>query len=159
MKTPEGWDPKEWAALSPEARGKAMNEMGLLKGSMFHPDAQKKTTRVRILSRNARGCVVIMRPSPWGNPFVIGEDGNREEVIAKFRDYLTRKPKLVERARQELKGKVLGCFCSVSEPCHGDVWIEFIDRDPINDTIPFKAEMAEESRQQREWRDGHESQT
>jgi len=29
------------------------------------------------------GAVYIGRPSKWGNPFVIGKDGDREEVIAK----------------------------------------------------------------------------
>jgi hypothetical protein len=29
------------------------------------------------------GAVNIMRPGPFGNPFEIGRDGDREEVIAK----------------------------------------------------------------------------
>jgi hypothetical protein len=33
----------------------------------------------------ARGRVYIGRPSKWGNPFVIGRDGSREEVIEKYR--------------------------------------------------------------------------
>ena len=27
----------------------------------------------------------IGRGSPWGNPYVIGKDGNRTEVIARYR--------------------------------------------------------------------------
>ena len=39
-----------------------------------------------ILTR--RDVVYIGRPSKWGNPFVIGKDGTREEVIAKFKNYI-----------------------------------------------------------------------
>lgn len=30
------------------------------------------------------GAVYIGRPSIWGNPFVIGKDGSRDDVIAKY---------------------------------------------------------------------------
>ena len=29
--------------------------------------------------------IYVGRPSKWGNPFVIGRDGSRDEVIAKYR--------------------------------------------------------------------------
>jgi hypothetical protein len=61
----------------------------------------------------------IGRGSIWGNPFRIGEDGNREEVIQLYMDYLLRKPELIMRIG-ELKGKILGCWCDPL-PCHGDV--------------------------------------
>lgn len=64
--------------------------------------------------------VYIGRPSIWGNPFEIGKDGNREEVIEKYKKYLETKPELMERAKKELKGKILGCFCA-PQPCHGDI--------------------------------------
>lgn len=62
--------------------------------------------------------VYIGRPGPWGNPFQIGRDGTRAEVIAKFEASLTDEQR--ERARRELRGKVLGCWCA-PQPCHGDV--------------------------------------
>lgn len=34
------------------------------------------------------GRVYIGRPGKWGNPFVIGRDGSRAEVIAKYRTWL-----------------------------------------------------------------------
>jgi hypothetical protein len=34
--------------------------------------------------------VYVGRPSKWGNPFVIGRDGSREEVIAKYRAWIVR---------------------------------------------------------------------
>jgi hypothetical protein len=68
--------------------------------------------------------VYIGRPSVWGNPFVIGKDGTRGEVIAKYREYLLSNPDLMARV-PELEGKTLGCWCS-PEPCHGDVLIEVL---------------------------------
>lgn len=70
-----------------------------------------------------RGTVYIGRPSPWGNPFVVGLDGNRKEVIAKFRDLVEDRPEFKERIKSELKGKDLVCYCYPAA-CHGDVILE-----------------------------------
>jgi hypothetical protein len=67
--------------------------------------------------------VDIGRPSKWSNPFIIGRDGTRIQVIQKFRKYLRTNPKLVEEAKRELANKALLCWCSPLE-CHGDVWLE-----------------------------------
>lgn len=66
--------------------------------------------------------VYIGRPSKWGNPFQIGPDGTREEVIDKYRKWLESQPNLMKDLK-ELKGKTLGCWCSPN-PCHGDVLIK-----------------------------------
>ena len=66
--------------------------------------------------------VYIGRPSKWGNPFIVGRDGTRKEVIAKYRDYLHANPALLADARKELKGKTLVCWCKPKD-CHGDVLI------------------------------------
>ncbi len=34
------------------------------------------------------GQVYVGRPSPLGNPYALGRDGNREQVIAKYRRWL-----------------------------------------------------------------------
>ena len=62
----------------------------------------------------------IGRPSKWRNPFVIGPDGTREDVVRKFEEYLMLNPVLIEAAKRELKGKDLVCFCAPLS-CHGDV--------------------------------------
>jgi len=68
--------------------------------------------------------VFVGRPTIWGNPFWIGRvHGTREQVIEKFRRYLQDRPDLIERARQELRGKNLICFCAPL-PCHADVLLE-----------------------------------
>ena len=77
--------------------------------------------------------IYIGRPSKWGNPFVIGKDGSREEVIAKYREYLISNESLL-RGISELKGKVLGCWCHPN-PCHGDVLVEL-----ANQILPTKLE-------------------
>ncbi len=68
--------------------------------------------------------VYIGRGSKWGNPYHIGRDGTREQVIQKYREYLCRKENLLD-SLHELKGKILGCFCKPLN-CHGDVLIELI---------------------------------
>ena len=67
--------------------------------------------------------VYIGRPSKWGNPFKIGKDGSRDEVIFKYRQWLLSQPNLVEQAKKELKGYDLVCWCK-PYPCHGDVLLE-----------------------------------
>ena len=69
--------------------------------------------------------VFIGRPSRWGNPFHIGRDGPRDEVIRKFRNWLIRQPGLLRDVRT-LRGKVLGCDCP-PRPCHGDVLAALAD--------------------------------
>lgn len=64
--------------------------------------------------------VYIGRPSKWGNPFAIGRDGDRNEVIEKYAHWIVLQPHLIEAAKQELKGKVLVCFCAPLA-CHGHV--------------------------------------
>lgn len=63
--------------------------------------------------------VYIGRPSKWGNPFVIGKDGSRGDVIRKFEEWGAQNG-LREAAQRELKGKVLACWCA-PQACHGDV--------------------------------------
>jgi hypothetical protein len=56
------------------------------------------------------------------NPFVIGRDGSRDEVIMKYRAWIVRQPALMA-ALQELHGKDLVCWCA-PERCHAEVLIE-----------------------------------
>ena len=68
--------------------------------------------------------VYIGRGSDWGNPFVIGKDGNRRAVINKYRRWIQKQPTLLKRI-PELDGKRLGCFCK-PRVCHGDVLAELL---------------------------------
>lgn len=63
----------------------------------------------------------ITRNTDWGNPFVIGEDGDRETVISKYSKYLEMKDGLLHRLKSgELSGKLLVCWCC-PDGCHGDI--------------------------------------
>ncbi len=70
--------------------------------------------------------IYIGRPSKWGNPFHVGPDGTRQEVIAKYRAWIAQQPKLM-KALPELEGKTLGCWCK-PEACHGDVLVELVEQ-------------------------------
>lgn len=80
----------------------------------------------RATNADLAGAVYIGRGSKWGNPYVIGTHGTREEVIAKF--IATVAPALVEAARKELRGKDLWCFCA-PHACHGLFWLEVANED------------------------------
>jgi hypothetical protein len=73
--------------------------------------------------------VYIGRPSKWGNPFVLGRDGGRDEVIARYREWLVQQPELMATL-SELKGKVLGCWCAPLS-CHGDVLAELANEESV----------------------------
>lgn len=74
----------------------------------------------------------IGRGGPWGNPFSHLENSTAqfkvatvEEAVAKHAEWFYAQPDLVAKAKLELKGKVLGCFCRPDEGflgrhlCHG----------------------------------------
>ena len=73
----------------------------------------------------------IGRGSPLGNPFVIGKDGSREQVIAKYLVWLNeqimrKNPVVLDELNRlgnkaiDEKGLALQCFC-YPKPCHGEV--------------------------------------
>lgn len=61
----------------------------------------------------------------WGNPFIIGRDGTREEVLEQYRVWVLQQKWLMARVH-ELKGKTLGCWCAPLA-CHGDILAELAD--------------------------------
>lgn len=69
--------------------------------------------------------IYIGRPSIYGNPFRIGWDGTREEVVQLYREWIKGRPDLLDTLRH-LKGCRLVCYCK-PQPCHGDVLAELID--------------------------------
>lgn len=69
--------------------------------------------------------VYIGRGSAWGNPFVIGKHGDRDEVLQKYREWLINQPHLLKHLHT-LRGKKLVCFCA-PKACHGDLLAELAD--------------------------------
>lgn len=67
--------------------------------------------------------VYIGRPSPYGNPFVVGKDGTRDEVVDKFEQLFLSNPKAIEIVKKNLRGMDLICFCAPLR-CHGDILLK-----------------------------------
>jgi len=70
-----------------------------------------------------KDAVYVGRGSLYGNPFMIGKDGNRDEVCDKFEEYLSKHLDLVKQIKTNLRGKDLICFCK-PQRCHGDYLLE-----------------------------------
>lgn len=69
--------------------------------------------------------IFIGRGGQWGNPFIMGVDGTREEVIEKYRQWIMTQPQLLTQL-PTLKGKRLGCYCKPLA-CHGDILCELVE--------------------------------
>lgn len=82
--------------------------------------------KTRVVNIKKEKCdIYIGRGSMWGNPFKIGKDGTREEVIKKYRNMFLNNRRLQSHIGT-LRGNKLGCYCAPA-PCHGDVLREFAD--------------------------------
>lgn len=63
--------------------------------------------------------VRIDRSTEYGNPFILGDDGTRDEVCNAYaKYYLPHKPSIQAKLKS-LQGKVLVCHC-YPERCHGE---------------------------------------
>lgn len=62
----------------------------------------------------------------WGNPFIIGRDGSREDVVRKYKEYILKCPELLN-SLHELHNKTLACWCKPLS-CHGDVLVELVEK-------------------------------
>jgi hypothetical protein len=72
------------------------------------------------------GAVYIGRGSMWGNPFVIGKDGDRDAVCEQHAEYLRNQVRSEEVSLIQLAalhGKDLVCFCAPLR-CHGDTLVK-----------------------------------
>lgn len=69
--------------------------------------------------------VDISRSGKWGNPFVVGRDGTRSEVIQMYENWIKTRDIYTDIV-PELKDKILGCYCK-PKACHGDVLARIAD--------------------------------
>lgn len=65
----------------------------------------------------------IGRPSTLGNPFVIGKDGSRGDVVTKFERWARHSSEVMETIERLPPDAVLGCWCAPKR-CHGDVIVK-----------------------------------
>lgn len=73
--------------------------------------------------------VLITRGTPFGNRFVEGKDGSREEIITLCRreqaERINTEPEFREKVLG-LRGKTIACVCK-PKSCHGDFIVEFLE--------------------------------
>ena len=78
-----------------------------------------------------KDAIYVGRPSWWGNPYRIGRDGTREEVIEKFRQYAIKKLEVTPDWLDKLRGKDLICWCA-PKSCHADILLELANKERLN---------------------------
>jgi hypothetical protein len=69
--------------------------------------------------------IYIGRGTIWGCPFVIGRDGDRDEVIRLYEIYARNNPEIMDNL-YKLEGRILGCSCKPLK-CHGDILVKLIE--------------------------------
>jgi hypothetical protein len=80
------------------------------------------------------GARYIGRPSRWGNPFKLGRDGDRAQVMEKYAGWLEEKLTEEPFRKNLLKlseATALVCWCK-PEACHGDLLVNAM-RDLLSD--------------------------
>lgn len=106
-----------------------INEAVTAKGIPLRKIGLKLTTVVNI-DREEAYDKYIGRGSKYGNPYAIGHDGDRDEVIRKYKYDFDRGflKGGVDFKRQilSLRGLRLGCHCK-PKACHGDVLASYIN--------------------------------
>ena len=87
----------------------------------------------------------VGRPTKWGNPFKVGKMyfptdeiilnpfnpkmemcKDIDQCLELYKEHLNRELKYGRLKLDELKGKDLACFCSLSDKCHVDVLLEAV---------------------------------
>jgi hypothetical protein len=80
-----------------------------------------------------RGAGALRSSPPGFAPISCVSRREAQELIAiLYRDWIAdpARSSLLNRARTELRGKLLGCRCGPSTPCHGDVLLDVANQDP-----------------------------
>ena len=93
------------------------------------------------LFRQQRRLIRVTRPSIFSNPFSHLPDAKhvkfqvrtREEALDKYEAWIQTQPQLIEEAKRQLRGKVLGCWC-LPDRCHAQVLAKI-----VNDAFPQDA--------------------
>ena len=86
---------------------------------------------MRVVNLKKEGYTVYAgRPGPLGNPFAVGKDGTRRQVINKFKKWFLSDDPTARRMRNYVlrldEDTVLGCFCKPLK-CHCDIIVEYYE--------------------------------
>ena len=71
----------------------------------------------------------FVKKAKWGNPYKLEDYDSRQQVLDLYSKYVLQNKHLTESIK-ELKGKVLGCWCS-PDLCHAQVLHQLAGNDPI----------------------------
>jgi len=92
--------------------------------------------------RMPENTVSVARPGPWGNPFIVGKDGDRAYCVELYKHMLngymsvvnaggatvqslTKTRSFIAENVTSLRGKDLACWCRLDgKACHADVLLE-----------------------------------
>lgn len=88
-----------------------------------------RTRLINLRGSDESDYVFIGRPSKFGNPYIIGKDGNRDTVCKLYEYWFEQAIELDEDFKQavhKLKGKTLACYCKPKK-CHGDTIIRYLN--------------------------------
>ena len=83
----------------------------------------------RVFNRRMRDApddaLYVGRPTIFGNPFIVGRDGQQGECVELFREWIMRdeQEELRTQARKLLANRDLVCWCTPF-PCHADVLLK-----------------------------------
>lgn len=71
--------------------------------------------------------VSVAKPSKWASRYVWWANGGYTQATELFRDYIMKRPRMIEMAKSELRGKNLACWCPLNKPCHADVLLALVN--------------------------------
>lgn len=133
----------EFAGLQGEGIGMIPQRLQLSRAKGFNLQQASKM-------RNGLPAVNVARPSPLGNPFIVGRDGTRAQCVRLFKILLGGNIALTTEATvdtqreflsnavvswKSLRGKNLACWCPAHAECHADVLLELANR-PVCVPVP-----------------------
>ncbi len=85
----------------------------------------KKGPKCRYLYIGRKNKFYNLEQSIFANPFVIGRDGNRAQVIEKFEKYARSNQIILDNLHVLDEYQFLGCWCDYpEEDCHGRILIK-----------------------------------
>ena len=75
----------------------------------------------------------VGRPTIFGNAFRISSERDAQRCVDAYRKWIHHpaQTRILNAAKELLKGKDLACFCPLDQPCHADVLLEIVNVDPL----------------------------
>lgn len=117
-------------------------------------NSKTDNTPIRVQRKRTKGVklpantICVDRSTKWGNPFMVKRDGldwivkdqdgnywgrvyrHKNDAASKavecYRGWVVGQIGLKKLNIEELRGKNLACFCSLSSPCHADYLLELM---------------------------------